>query len=127
MKVLLDTHAILWWLGNDPRLGDRCREIVEDPANAIFVSVVSLWEIVVKIRVGKLEADFPQVIRAIEAEAFGFLAIQPAHLRALADLPLHHRDPFDHLLIAQSVSEDMAFLTDDRHAALYPARIIRCS
>jgi PIN domain nuclease of toxin-antitoxin system len=127
LRILLDTHMILWWLGNDPRLGDRAREIVEDPVNDILISVVSLWEIVVKIRIGKLEADFDQILRALEAEAFGFLAIQPAHLHKLSGLPMHHRDPFDHLLIAQALSENMLFMTGDRHAALYPARIIRCS
>lgn len=127
MKVLLDTHAILWWLANDPRLGHRSHEIIEDPGNDIVVSVVSLWEIVVKVRVGKLQADISEILRALEAEAFEFLAVQPAHLEKLSGLPLHHRDPFDHLLIAQSIAEDIVFMTEDRHAALYPVRIIRCS
>ncbi len=127
MKVLLDTHAILWWLANDRRLGGRACEIIENPANDIIVSAVSLWEIVVKARVGKLQADIAEVIRALEAEAFEFLAIQPAHLQCLSGLPQHHRDSFDHLLLAQSIAEDITFMTEDQHAALYPARIIRCS
>lgn len=91
------------------------------------VSVASLWEIVVKIRVGKLQADIAEIVRALEAEAFEFLPIQPAHLETLSDLPLRHRDPFDHLLIAQAIAEDMTFMTEDRHAPLYPVRIIGCA
>jgi PIN domain nuclease of toxin-antitoxin system len=126
LKVLLDTHAVLWWLADDPRLADPARGIIEDPANDIVVSVVSHWEITAKIRIGKLEAKITEIVRALESQAFGFLAIELAHLKTLADLPLHHRDPFDHLLIAQAISEDMIFMTADRHAALYPARIISC-
>lgn len=127
MRFLLDTHAILWWLSDDRRLGEQARDIIENPANDIAVSVASLWEIVVKVRVGKLEADISEVIRALETEAFDFLAIQPAHLQRLAELPLHHRDPFDHLLIAQSIAEDATFMTEDQHASLYGVRLVRCS
>lgn len=127
MRFLLDTHALLWWLSNDHRLGEQSRDIIENPANDIVVSVASLWEIVVKVRVGKLQADISDVIRALEAEAFDFLAIQPAHLQKLAELPLHHRDPFDHLLIAQAMAEDATFMTENQHAPLYAVRFIRCS
>ena len=127
MKVLLDTHAILWWLSDNRRLGDRARDIIANPANDINVSAVSLWEIVVKAKVGKLQADIAEITRALEVEAFDFLAILPAHLQKLAELPMHHRDPFDHLLIAQAIVEGTHFMTDDQNAALYPARIIRCS
>ena len=127
MKVLLDTHAVLWWLSDDRRLGERARDIIENPANDIVVSVASLWEIVVKVRVQKLRADISEVIRALEAEAFDFLPIQPTHLQKLADLPLHHRDPFDHLLIAQAFAENATFMTEDQHASLYAVPLIRCS
>lgn len=127
MKLLLDTHAILWWLTNDRRLGEGSREIIEDSANDIVVSVVSLWEIVVKTRIGKLQADIAEVVRTLETDGFDFLAIQPTHLEKLSDLPLHHRDPFDHLLIVQSIEENIVFMTEDRHAPLYPVQIIRCS
>ena len=127
MKLLLDTHAILWWLGNDRRLSNRSRDIIGNPANDIVVSVVSLWEIVVKVRVGKLQANISEVMRALETEAFDFLAILPGHLQKLAELPSHHRDPFDHLLIAQSIAENITFMTDDQYAPLYPVRIVRCS
>ena len=127
MRVLLDTHALLWWLSNDHRLGEPSRDVIENPANDVIVSIASLWEMVVKVRVGKLHADISDVIRALEAEAFDFLAIQPVHLQKLAELPVHHRDPFDHLLIAQSIAENAIFMTEDGHALLYPVHSIRCS
>ena len=126
MRLLLDTHAILWWLSDDSRLGERARDLIENPGNDILISVVSLWEIVVKVRVGKLQANISEVIRALEAEAFDFLPVRPVHLEKLAELPLHHRDPFDHLLLAQSIAENATFMTDDQHAPLYPAQFVRC-
>ena len=126
MKLLLDTHALLWWLSDDGRLGRGARALVADPGNDILVSVVSLWEIVVKLRVGKLQADIGAVERAIVRDGFRRLAITPAHLAVLADLPLHHRDPFDHLLVAQALDEDALLVSDDRNMPLYPVRLMRC-
>lgn len=127
MRLLLDTHALLWWLADDDRLGTRARALIEDPANDVLVSVVSLWEIVVKTRVGKLEADVVEIAAAVEGDGFALLGIGVPHLSALAALPARHRDPFDHLLIAQAVVEDATFVSDDRHVPNYPARFVRCS
>ena len=127
MKLLLDTHAVLWWLGDDARLGTRARVLIEDPAHDVFVSVASLWEIVVKRRVGKLDAEIGEVVAAIREGGLAILDIGVAHLAALAALPTHHRDPFDHLLIAQAIAEDATFLSDVRHAAAYPVRLLPCS
>lgn len=127
MKLLLDTHALLWWLADDDRLGPQARARIADPANDILVSVVSLWEIVVKIRIGKLAADMAQIVDAIPRQGFAMLDISMAHLLALADLPMHHRDPFDHLLIAQAIAEDAAFISDDGNAGRYAVRMVRCS
>jgi PIN domain nuclease of toxin-antitoxin system len=127
VKVLLDTHALLWWLADDGRLGPRARELIEDPANDILVSVASLWEIVVKLRVGKLQADVGEVAAAVQHGGFALLDIGMPHLLALAVLPTHHRDPFDHLLIAQAIAEDATFVSDDRHVPDYPARFVPCS
>lgn len=127
MKLLLDTHALLWWLSDDGRLGQGPRTLIADPGNDILVSVVSLWEIVVKLRVGKLEADIGAIERAIARDGFQRLAITPAHLVVLADLPLHHRDPFDHLLIAQALDEDALFVSEDQNMPLYPVRLMTCS
>lgn len=127
MKLLLDTHALLWWLGDDEQLGPRARELIEDPANDILISVVSLWEIVVKSRVGKLLADIRDITDAIPRAGFVLLEIRTAHLLTLAGLPMHHRDPFDHLLIAQSIAEDATLISEDRNIPRYPVRLITCS
>jgi PIN domain nuclease of toxin-antitoxin system len=127
MKLLLDTHALLWWLADDKLLGRQARELVEDPGNDILISVVSLWEIAVKTRIGKLQADIKEITDAVQQEGFALLDIGIAHLRTLGALPMHHRDPFDHLLIAQAIAEDATFMSEDRNAARYPARTVTCS
>lgn len=127
MKLLLDTHALLWWLADDAQLGTRARGMIEEPGNDVLVSVVSLWEIVVKMRVGKLEADIEDVATAVRQNGFALLDIGVAHLRRAADLPMHHRDPFDHLLIAQAGVEGATFVSEDRHTPKYPVRFITCS
>ncbi|MBS1002267.1 type II toxin-antitoxin system VapC family toxin, partial [Acetobacter persici] len=88
MKVLLDTHALLWWLSDSDRMGATAREIIADPAHDILVSIVSLWEIAIKIRIGKLDADMNDILTAIPAEGFSLLGIQPEHLQILMSLPL---------------------------------------
>ena len=80
-----------------------------------------------KVRVGKLKADIGNTLALIERNRFTLLPITPGHLLALAGLPFHHRDPFDHLLIAQAAAEDAAFLSEDRRALQYPVQVIACS
>jgi len=127
MNVLLDTHALLWWLMDSDRLGPEARELIADPAHDILVSVVSLWEIALKIRIGKLEGNLDQILKAVERDGLTWLAVEAAHLRSLMALPQHHRDPFDHLLIAQAIAEDALFLSEDGHVGPYPVRQQRCS
>lgn len=127
MKFLLDTHALLWWLADDPRVGPRARNLIADPENEVSVSVVSLWELVIKQRVGKLNVDFDKVIRTFQQAGLRLLAITPEHLRALAGLPSFHRDPFDHLLIAQAIAERAVFVSNDGRIPMYPVQVIRCS
>lgn len=127
MKLLLDTHALLWWLTDDGQLRGQARDLVEDPGNDVLISMVSLWEIAVKTRVGKLEADIRQILDAVQHEGFTLLDIGMAHLVTLAELPMHHRDPFDHLLIAQAITEDATFISEDRNAVRYPVRMLTCS
>lgn len=126
MRLLLDTHALLWWLVDDPRIGAVARTLIEDPLNDVLVSVGSLWEIVVNSRIGKLQADIREIADALPGEGFALLDIAPLHLTTLATLPQHHRDPFDHLLIAQAIAEGAGFVSDDRNAARYPVEVIAC-
>jgi len=127
MKLLLDTHALIWWLADDRRLGPSARALIADPANDVLVSVVSLWEIAIKVRIGKLEAEIGAVERAVVRNNFSRLAITPAHLAALSALPQHHRDPFDHLLVAQATVEDAILVSEEVNLGLYPVRCQRCS
>jgi len=120
LNLLLDTNALLWWLSDSPRLNPEARALISDPDHHVFVSVVSLWEIAIKVRIGKLQADVDAIESALDASDFQRLGINPAHLTALISLPTHHRDPFDHLLMAQAISETAVFLTADRQAAAYP-------
>jgi len=91
------------------------------------VSVVFLWEIQVKVRVGKLTADMQEILNEIEASAFELLPIDPAHLLRLSTLPAHHNDPFDHLLIAQAIAEGATFVSEDRHTPEYHVLFVTCS
>lgn len=129
MRLLLDTHALLWWLSDGDELGQQARAIIADPGNDVLVSVASLWEIVVKVRIGKLQADIAEIEAAIVRDAFVRLDIRPFHLAQLGVLPKYpdHRDPFDHLLLAQALGENAAFVSEDRQVARYPIRIITCS
>jgi PIN domain nuclease of toxin-antitoxin system len=127
VRLLLDTHALLWWLSGDRRIEGKAGDLIADPANDVAVSTVSFWEIVVKVRIGKLEADIMTIIAAVETQGFEILDIRPKHLEELVRLPQHHRDPFDHLLIAQAIAEDMTFLSEDQHAVSYPVRLETCS
>jgi PIN domain nuclease of toxin-antitoxin system len=127
VRILLDTHALLWWLAGDQRLGPAATALIADPVNEVLVSAASLWEITVKVRIGKLEADVAEIATALRGQGFSLLQIAVPHLVALQALPAHHRDPFDHLLIAQCLAEGAAFLTAEGHAPAYPVRLISAS
>lgn len=129
MRLLLDTHALLWWLSDDPRLEQRARTLIADPDTTVLTSAVSLWEIVVKVRIGKLEADIEAIVKTIELQGFTTLPIDPAHLATLAGLRRlpDHRDPFDHLLIAQAIAEGATLVSEDRNMPRYPVLLLACS
>ena len=124
MRLLLDTHVLLWWLADDARLGGHARALIADPANDVLVSAVSLWEIVVKARIGKLVASLDDILDAVSANGFIRLGLENTHLRALMTLPLHHRDPFDHLLLAQALAEGAMFCSDDANAGKYGVNVV---
>lgn len=120
MRLLLDTHLVLWWEAGSARLPDQLRSLV-DQADAVFISRASLWEIAIKVSIGKLRLDIERFAGNIEKHGFEWLDIRNTHLLAVAALPLldDHKDPFDRLLIAQSRSEPLLFLTADRGLARY--------
>jgi PIN domain nuclease of toxin-antitoxin system len=118
MRLLLDTHILLWWLADSPSLSDQARELIADPDNAVFVSAVSLWEIWLKQSLGKLQLplDFEE---RLAGESFESLPLLAAHTREVASLPWHHRDPFDRMLIAQARVSELTLVTADDIAARY--------
>ena len=127
MRVLVDTHAILWWLADDKRLSKAARRILEDSTHGRIVSFASLWEIAIKMSAGKLLvrdlsfSELPPLLRSLE---FQFLPIRLGDLERLDSLPWHHRDPFDRLLIAQSLEEGIPLMTSDDWVEDYRLRTI---
>ena len=118
MKILLDTHLLLWWLSNSALLPEQARQLIGDPNNTIFVSAVTLWEVWLKTSIGKLRvpSGFAQ---KLAAESFGDLPLRAEHTQAIVTLEWHHRDPFDRMLIAQASVENLVLLTADRTLAAY--------
>jgi PIN domain nuclease of toxin-antitoxin system len=120
-RVLIDTHLLIWALDEFHRLPAEMREIIQDPNNDIVFSVVSVWEIAIKARLGRTNfAVRPEVI-AVSALATGFseLRLRWQAAAAAADLPLHHRDPFDRVLVAQAITEPIHLYTLDRKLSAY--------
>ena len=127
MKVLLDTHAFLWWLTDDFQLSDTAKATIANPVNTIYFSVVSAWEIIIKERTGKLSLPEPPetyIPSRLASNRFISLNVQMEHVLQIAALPDHHRDPFDRLLIAQSQIENIPLLTLDRSIGKYAVNII---
>ncbi len=120
MRLLLDTHLVLWWQAGSPKLPHESISLV-DQADVVFVSKASLWEIVIKVSIGKLKLDVEKFVNLIETTGFEWLDIKKRHLIAVAALPLFddHKDPFDRLLVAQSQSEPLLLLTADQRLAPY--------
>ena len=108
MKLLLDTHAFMWFVEGDPKLHAYARGLIEDVGNRRLLSIGSLWEMAIKASLGKLEvrSRFTEIlVTQVEANDIALLPVSPSHLDAIQTLPFHHRDPFDRLLIAQSMVE----------------------
>ena len=112
MILLLDTHTFLWWLAGDEALSRKSREGIETEAEAVFVSAASVWEIGIKREIGKL-SFVQRIVEAILAHRFSLLPITGEHAEHAAELPRHHADPFDRLLVAQALLERLLLGTQD--------------
>lgn len=119
MRVLLDTHVLLWWLTDDPALGEKAKAQIAEPDNSVLVSAASLWEIAVKQGLGKIDADIAEIEKEVANQGLERLGIEAGHLIELVSLPSHHRDPFDRMLVAQARAEDLHLMTADRFIAAY--------
>ncbi|MEM1041449.1 MAG: type II toxin-antitoxin system VapC family toxin [Bacteroidota bacterium] len=122
MRLLLDTHTLLWWHAKAGALSDTVRDALKDPKHDVFLSVVSAWEMQIKVSLGKLPlpGTVPELIGE-ELRENGFLPLSVTfdHVYALAGLPAHHKDPFDRLLVAQARHEGLTLVTDDRQIQQY--------
>jgi len=129
MKYLVDTLVWLWSLDSVERLGREGREILENGREEIYLSAASCWELSIKMRLGKLNFPGPPahyVPKFMAKQGLRPLPLTHSHAAKVYDLPAHHRDPFDRLLIAQSMMEEMAILTSDRVFEKYPVQLVWC-
>ncbi len=126
MELLLDTHAFLWWNADDPALGSSARAAIGNGENIVFVSAATAWEIAVKRAAGKLRAP-GRIAEWVRRNGFTPLPIEIEHAEASAALPLHHRDPFDRLLVAQARGERLLLVTSDPEIANYRVRTLDAS
>ena len=127
MRLLLDTHILLWAAGVPDRRSVQVRALIDDPANQPFFSAASIWEIAIKFPLGRGDPvpDPPELRQGLAAHDYTELPVTSAHAAAVAHLPPIHRDPFDRLLIAQAQVEGITLLTADRTVARYPGPIRR--
>ena len=123
MRILLDTHIFYWLFYDQRKLPSAARTILDD-ADAVFVSAVSLWEIAIKVRVGKLKADIPELLSSLGAANLLELPVLARHTPIVSVLPLYHADPFDRMLIAQAMSEPLHLLTADPQLKQYSELVI---
>ena len=127
MRLLLDTHAMLWWLRADTRLSERAHNTIEDSGNDLLWSMASSWEIAVKLSLGKLEIDRPLhrlFAELVSEQGVDMLPIDHAHCTLLAALPMHHRDPFDRMLIVQAQQMNVPILTADPKFGAYDVTVL---
>lgn len=125
MRLLLDTHAFLWFTLNDPQLSVPAKNLIADPANEIELSPATYWEVAIKIGIGKYSLTEPLqdfMEREIATNQFRVLHIEPWHVAPLTSLPFHHRDPFDRLIIAQAMIEQIPVVSADAIFDSYPVQ-----
>ena len=124
MQYLLDTHAFLWFINGDAQLSDKARTIIENPIHDRYVSIASFWEMAIKLNLGKLELDmsFKELYQQIDKNGFNLLPITPAHTEKIVSLDLHHRDPFDRMLICQAMVDKLTVITADSQFQNYKVK-----
>jgi PIN domain nuclease of toxin-antitoxin system len=127
VKLLLDTHVFLWWIERNPHLSARASGLIADPDSEVFVSIVTVWEIAIKAALEQLEmpVDLGAFLRRqLQSNGFESLPVTFEHAVAVRDLPMHHRDPFDRLLVCQSRVESLALVSSDSAIAAYGADMV---
>ena len=118
LRLLLDTHVFLWWCAGSKQLNKRIRNVIADPHNEVFVSAASGYEIAIKRALGKIEV-MDNLTTEVDKEGFKHLPVTFFHAEQAGNLPLHHRDPFDRILVAQTQAEGLTLVTRDTNIPLY--------
>ncbi len=127
MRYLLDTHTFLWWDTRSSRLSRRVFDLISDRSNVVWLSMASVWEIQIKHQLARLELSAPlgEIVRIQQREnGINLLPIDLPHVLGLSDLPHHHKDPFDRLLVAQAMAENLIVLSHDPQFARYPVPVV---
>jgi PIN domain nuclease of toxin-antitoxin system len=124
LKLLLDSHLLLWWPINSSRLGKQARELIMAGDSDLYMSAASWWELGLKHALGKLDIDPRAARRSLEQRGVTAISVTIEHIEAAARLPLIQRDPFDHMLVAQSLSEGLLLLTRDKRLAEYGPSVL---
>jgi PIN domain nuclease of toxin-antitoxin system len=121
MKYLLDTHAIIWYFENSAELPERIEDLIDTPEISIFISSASLWEIAIKMSLGKLDLNLPlgELLEIIKKRDFNILQIEDEYLKNILNLPFIHKDPFDRLIISTALAEDLTIITIDENIQKY--------
>lgn len=122
MNILIDTHVLIWLQEGDEKLPIEWRTMIENPENTKYISIASIWEIAIKTNIGKLEISIP-LNNFVPAE-IEIIPLKINHLTRYQQLPLHHKDPFDRILIAQSLEENFTIMTADERFSLYHVSLI---
>lgn len=127
MRILLDTHAVVWYLDGNERLLPNHRHLIVDSRNDVFVSTATLWELAIKISTGKLETpkSLSEILATLQKQGFDILPIMPGHTLQVTALPFHHRDPFDRILIAQALVEHLSLITYDDAFKSYGVKVLQ--
>jgi PIN domain nuclease of toxin-antitoxin system len=126
MKLLIDTQAILWFQGSDNKLTSRARDLMSDENNVCFVSIASLWEIAIKVNLNKLTIGMPfkDFCSYLTSANFEILNLKFTHLNKLSELDMHHKDPFDRMIISQAMEESLFLISADDLFQSYPVNVI---
>ncbi|WP_145857370.1 type II toxin-antitoxin system VapC family toxin [Pedobacter suwonensis] len=125
MQFLLDTHTFIWFINGDSSLPNELIDEIKNLKNQCFISIASIWEIAIKCKLNKLSlnADFDRILDFLDQNQIEILPISFDHIVKLNELDFHHRDPFDRILIAQGISEDLTILTKDQNFSFYKIKI----
>ncbi len=126
MRILIDTHILIWHLEGDEQLSPDRSQIIADPANNVLISIASFWEIAIKSSRGKLSLSrsIEKIVEEIQRSTSSILPIEPEHTIQVAKFPYHHNDPFDRMIIAQAMAENIALMSTDNNFSVYGVKLL---